>query len=93
MTVAYALKTTNSVAIIGPNGQYVVPPYSLLLSSAFRTIQLGAGVGLGLSARRADGRALALLGRAEITNGFTNSTGAGSAVLHLYALLSYDLTK
>ena len=92
-TVAYALKTTNSVAIIGPNGQYVVPPYSLLLSSAFRTIQLGAGVGLGLSARRADGRALALLGRAEITNGFTNSTGAGSAVLHLYALLSYDLTK
>ena len=92
-TVAYAIKTGNSLALSDPNGQNFGPPQLLIIGDSFRTIQLGAGIGLGLSTRLASGRALALLGRAEFTNGFLNSIEAGSTVLRLYGLLSYDLTK
>lgn len=92
-TVAYAIKTGNSLAISEPNGQNFGPSQPLIIGDAFRTIQLGAGVGLGLSTRLASGRTLALFGRGEFANGFLNSTEAGTTVLHLYGLLSYDLTK
>ena len=89
---SYAVKTNNSAEQVFSSGQST-PPQTLFAGDAFRSIQLGAAAGLGLSTRVANGRALALLARAEATNGFSNSIGAGSIVLHFYGLLSFDFTK
>lgn len=89
---SYALKTDNAVEQTTATGYYR-KPYPLLTGEMFRSLQLGIGAGVGVSTRTASGRAVALLIRAEETNGFSNITGTGNSVLHLYGLLSYELTK
>ena len=94
-TLAYALKTTNTVEQTNAyyaNGVYS-PPETFFDGPNFRSIQLGAGVGLGLSTRTAAGHAVALLFRAEQSNGFSGRNGIGTSVLRFYGLLHYDLTK
>jgi len=89
---SYALKTDNAVEQTTSAGYYR-KPYPLLAGEMFRSLQLGLGVGVGVSTRTAGGRAVALLVRAEETNGFSGITGTSNSVLHFYGLLSYDLTK
>ena len=91
-TVAYAVKRDNTYNEVYAGGQ-AAPPRELLANSSFRPLELGLGAGLGLGTRAANGRALAVLARAEISNGFSDAIGIGTTVLRLYGLLSYDLTK
>lgn len=90
-TVAYAVKQANTYNSVYSGGQ--ASPRQELLGKAFRPLELGLGAGLGLGTHAADGRALALLVRAEISNGFSDAIGIGTTVFRLYGLLSYDLTK
>ena len=92
LTVAYAIKTDNDVAQPLSNGTYGNSS-PLLTGESFQHLQLGLGAGLGLSTRTAGGRSIALVARAEASNGFSGVTGIAASVLHFYGLLSYDLTK
>ncbi len=92
LTVAYAIKTDNDIAQPLSNGTYG-SSYPLLVGNSFQHLQLGLGAGLGVSTRTAGGRSIALLTRAEVSNGFSGVTGIAASVLHFYGLLSYDLTK
>jgi len=91
-TAAYALKTDNTTEQATATG-YFMKPQPLLAGEQFRSLQLGLGAGLGASLRTAGGRNVAVLARAETTNGFSNVTGISTSVLHVYGLLSVDLTK
>lgn len=91
-TAAYAIKGNNMFELVYPGGQTSLPQ-TLLVGNAFRPLELGLGAGLGLSTRAANGRAIALLARAELSNGFSNAIEAGATVLRFYGLVSYDLTK
>ena len=91
-TAAYAIKRDNVFELVYPGGQTSLPQ-TLLVGNAFRPLELGLGAGLGLSTRAANGRAIALLARAELSNGFSNAIEAGATVLRFYGLVSYDLTK
>lgn len=92
LTIAYALKTDNTTEQ-ATSGGYFMKPQPLLASNAFRSFQLGLGGGLGLSTRMVNGRSVALLARAEVSNGFSGASAIGTYVVHLYGLLSIDLTK
>ena len=91
-TVAYAIRTDNDIAQPLSNGTYSNSS-PLLAGDSFQHLQLGLGVGLGVSTRTAGGRSIALLARAEVSNGFSGVTGIANSILHFYGLLSYDLTK
>lgn len=93
-TVAYAIKKDISSGVV-VNGQYTAFPGFMtdLLVSNFHPSQVGVGAGLGLSTHTSGGRAVAVLLRAERANGFTNISGVGTSNMHLYGLLTFDLTK
>jgi hypothetical protein len=93
-TIAYAVKTdVSSGAIV--NGRYTAFSSSVteLLANSMRSTQVAFGAGLGLRTHVAGGRAIALLARAERSNGFTNSNDTGTSTAHLYGVLTFDLTK
>ncbi|MDO7852798.1 outer membrane beta-barrel protein [Hymenobacter convexus] len=94
LTAAYAVKTDVSSGTV-TNGQYTAYPGPVtdILTSASRSSQVGFGGGVGVGIRPAGGHAMALLLRAERTNGFVDGFGIGTATLHFYGLLAYDLTK
>jgi hypothetical protein len=89
---AYALKRDNTYEERSYFTGRVSAPATLLEGDAFRRYQVGYSGGLGLSTQ-VSGRAVALLGRAEVANGFSDIAGLGTYVVHLYALLSFDLNK
>lgn len=93
LTIAYALKTENSTEQATSGGYYYTRPQQLLDAGKFRSFQLGMGGGLGLSTRMVNGRSVALLARAEVSNGFSGVSEIENYVVHLYGLLSFDLTK
>ena len=93
VSASYALKANNSSEQAYFGRTNYVPSQDALSGPSFRSQQLGVGAGLGLSSRLASGRTVALQVRAEETDGFSNIYGAGTYVLHLYGLLSFDLTK
>lgn len=87
--VGYALKTTTKYYI---NPIYVsTPPLSrvLLPGDSFRKVQFAAVAGAGICFRAANGRNTAILLRTEIDNGFSSAAN----IVHLYGMVSFDLTK
>jgi hypothetical protein len=93
LTAAYAVKAdiTSGTFI---NGQYTVHPGAItnILTNVYRSSQIGLGAGIGVSTHAVGGHAVALLVRAERTNGFVDDF-ISTATLHIYGLLTFDLTK
>ncbi|MDO7847013.1 hypothetical protein Q5H92_11640 [Hymenobacter sp. M29] len=94
LTVAYALKTDVSSGIIA-NGQYTAYPGPItdIVKGACTSVQIGYGAGVGVGTHAMGGRAVALLLRAERTNGFTDAADVRTSTVHLYGLFTIDLTK
>ena len=91
LTVAYAVKMANTFEDVNSLG-YHTQAQPLFAGNEFQSLQLGAGLGLGLSTRVASDRSLALLLRAEKCTGFSGTTGSNASILRFYGLLSFDLT-
>ena len=96
LSLAYAVKANNTAEEADYRTGIYKPasPYTTgVTGEGFRAVETGYGAGLGVGTHVAGGRAVAFWLRAEKTNGFAKSTGVSTAVLHLFGLLSVDLTK
>lgn len=94
LSVSYAIRAKSTAEQFNYRGDASPMPFVPGSGGAFfRTAQTGLGVGLGIETHGAGGRALALLLRAEIADGFSPGGEVGTNVTHFYGLLSFDLTK
>ncbi|MCC3152603.1 outer membrane beta-barrel protein [Hymenobacter sp. BT770] len=94
-TVAYAVKENTSAEEMDRYGTYSPSQPTNVGSTGkgFSPVQTGFAVGLGLYTHVAGGRGVSALVRAEKANGFSKAIDATSTILHLYGLISLDLTK
>jgi len=94
LSVSYAIRAKSTAEQFNYRGDANPLPFMPDSGGAFfRTAQTGLGVGLVIETHGAGGRALALLLRAEIADGFSPGGEVGTTVTHFYGLLSFDLTK
>ena len=94
-TMAYATKANTVAEELNSKGVFIASQTQIAgpTGDNFRSFQAGLGGSLGLSSRLASGRSVSLLVRTELANGFNGISGSSNSVLHLYGLLSFDLTK
>ncbi|MFC7667877.1 outer membrane beta-barrel protein [Hymenobacter humi] len=95
LTVAYAIKETTRAEQYDSYAKAFKPSATTVEGTtgrSFRALETGVGAGVG-AGTMVNGRFMSLLLRAEAANGFSKSPSITTTVLHLYGLLSFDLTK